>query len=264
MENYYVYALLDPRVEGQWNYQEKVFEFEPFYIGKGRGKRINCHTLTSCLSLKSSKSSKIKAILEEEKVPIKVKVFEDLAEDIAFNIETEVIKHFGRKDINTGILTNHTDGGIGQKGVKRSNPRLRKKVYQYSLEGEFLKEWESLTELQKHISFRACNISTAIKRKGTCGGFIWSYTLLETEVKPKIKSQMPIKYIKIEQYSLDDELINVFSSALEAAQFLKLQRKSSNKIISCAKGKEGMKTYKGFKWKIYEQHELVQQDERSV
>jgi len=37
MNNYYVYALLDPRKNGPFKFDNIVFDYEPFYIGKGKG-----------------------------------------------------------------------------------------------------------------------------------------------------------------------------------------------------------------------------------
>lgn len=36
---FYVYVLLDPFKNGIFTYDEYHFEYEPFYVGKGKGKR---------------------------------------------------------------------------------------------------------------------------------------------------------------------------------------------------------------------------------
>src|ERR1017187_2319379 len=42
---YYNYIYLDPRKPGIYEYKELnlIFDHEPFYVGKGTGKRINSH-----------------------------------------------------------------------------------------------------------------------------------------------------------------------------------------------------------------------------
>ena len=42
---YYVYAYLDTRKPGHFIYQNYKFEYEPFYIGKGRANRLYKHLL---------------------------------------------------------------------------------------------------------------------------------------------------------------------------------------------------------------------------
>lgn len=60
------------------------------------------------------------------------------------------------------------------------------------------------------------------------------------------------KYIKtIEQYTLDGELINVFSSSAEAGEFLGKGRRTNAHIINCCKNK--IPIAYGYKWKYKEE-----------
>jgi hypothetical protein len=36
---YYVYIILNPLKSGDFNYEEYHFDYEPFYVGNGKGKR---------------------------------------------------------------------------------------------------------------------------------------------------------------------------------------------------------------------------------
>ena len=76
----------------------------PYYIGKGRGKRIH------------SKQRRIKAPKDKSLILF---LKEGLTEAEAFKHEIYMIAILGRKDLGTGILRNLTDGGEGTSGCIR-------------------------------------------------------------------------------------------------------------------------------------------------
>jgi len=90
---YYVYAYLDPTKEGS-RYGEYNFPYEPFYIGKGSNDRNKIH-------LKGNIHNKeiverISYIKQKTGVnPVIIKLWENLYEDDAYNIEWKAIKTIG-------------------------------------------------------------------------------------------------------------------------------------------------------------------------
>lgn len=113
MDEYYVYCYLDPRKPGNFIYENLKFDHEPFYIGKGIGKRINEHVRISQIKRDKNKhkSNKIQKILIDNLKPIKIKIYSNLNENDALIKEMEIINLIGRMDMNKGPLTNLTNGG---------------------------------------------------------------------------------------------------------------------------------------------------------
>ena len=91
---YYVYAYKDP-VSNQ-----------PFYIGKGSGKRYLDHLNKPYQSVKRCQD-KIKSIKEKGLEPLIDFVKKELTEQDAYELEDRLIREYGRKGIdNNGILMN--------------------------------------------------------------------------------------------------------------------------------------------------------------
>ena len=104
---YYVYVYLDPRKEGLFKYDKYEFKNEPFYIGKGTGKRYlkhlyqnknNCENIFKFRVIEKIKNKNLK--------PIILKIEKLLNEDDAYILETKLISLMGRRCDESGILTN--------------------------------------------------------------------------------------------------------------------------------------------------------------
>lgn len=111
---FYVYVYLDSRKPGNYNYGKFSFDFEPFYIGKGKNFRMFKHLKEKSneRNINTYKYLKIQKIRNETgKDPIILKVFENLLEQKALDIEEEMILTIGRKCINTGPLANIQESG---------------------------------------------------------------------------------------------------------------------------------------------------------
>jgi len=121
---FYIYVYMDPRNPGSYTYDKYTFGYEPFYIGKGQGSRINDH-IKECKrlilnneQLKRKKTNlhktyKIINILKAGLKPIILKIEKNLIEQVAFDLEIWMIWAVGRSDLKLGPLTNLTDGGEG-------------------------------------------------------------------------------------------------------------------------------------------------------
>jgi group I intron endonuclease len=69
-----------------------------------------------------------------------------------------------------------TEIQVGKVGYSSTSEKLKKKVLQYNKQGEFVKEWESLTKVTESLGIRQGDISNCIAGKQrTAKGFIWKY-----------------------------------------------------------------------------------------
>ena len=116
---FYTYIYLDPRKPGNYVYGDLVFNHEPFYVGKGKGRQFITHLYERVeKSHNSYKCRKIKKIQKELNIdPVILKVKENLIETEAFDLEIKLINIIGRVK-NGGPLTNMTDGGEGMSGYE--------------------------------------------------------------------------------------------------------------------------------------------------
>lgn len=127
---FYVYVLLDTRKPGSFHYRgsNSIFSYEPFYIGKGRDRRIYEHRYEIRSKGHNRKINKIKAIFRETgNFHLEIKIFENLYLDQALETEKFLINQIGRIDHDRGPLTNGTDGGDGNIGAIQSEETKAKR-----------------------------------------------------------------------------------------------------------------------------------------
>ena len=141
MKDYYIYVYLDPRKSGKYIYGDYCFLYEPFYVGKGKGRRL--------LNLDSGRNKYLKNKINKiKKLGFKhfvIKIKNNLCEEKSFILEIKLIDLIGRKDLNKGPLLNFTDGGEGSSNRIISN-KTRKKL-SISNKGKHnteLKRWDGI------------------------------------------------------------------------------------------------------------------------
>ena len=111
---YYCYVLLDPRKPGLFSYGSNlIFKFEPFYVGKGKGRRSKEHAREAFRAgvANSYKTNKIKKIISSGYEVRYKHTTKTLSEKEALDLERVLIKAIGRIDLKTGPLCNLSTGG---------------------------------------------------------------------------------------------------------------------------------------------------------
>lgn len=175
---YYLYVYLNPLKECNFSYGKFVFNYEPFYVGKGKKYRKNVHLYLAKIKKDRNKHKQntINLILEKNMKPEILVLEKSNDEDYILHKEMELIKIIGRRDLNTGPLTNLTDRGevpnklSDETKQKMRNARLGKKA------SEETKRKMSLSQNgekngfygKKHTKESKRKIS--ISRKGKCLG----------------------------------------------------------------------------------------------
>lgn len=137
----------------------KTGENIPFYVGKGTGNRAYQTTSRSDYWKNVSKHGYVVEF-----------AFENLSEEDALQMEKDMIKTYGRRDLGTGCLVNLTDGGEGSAGYKHSEEHKQKisalnmgKVLSDSTRIKMSKPKSE--ETRKKMSLNAQNRSIEHKRK---------------------------------------------------------------------------------------------------
>lgn len=164
--DFYVYALLDPRKPGIYEYGPIRFAHEPFYVGKGKGTRDRSHFRLGDLSAESKKirspfkRNKIRKILESGQQPITIRIKNNVTEDRAFSYEIRAIELIGRK-CDGGPLTNATAGGEGISGYTHAD-NAKQKISAY------MRNWHASLSGEQKAKLRKAKSDGFLRFLDTC------------------------------------------------------------------------------------------------
>ena len=163
---YYVYLYL--REDGT-----------PYYVGKGKGNRAF-----------SNNRRTYHRPEDESRIVFPAK---SLTENEAFELEKELIAKYGRKNNNTGILRNLTDGGDGQSG-RIPSQKSRDKM---SISSK--KFWCDLDRVKHSINVKIAMAKPEVKLKHSINT---KTAMSKPEVKAKISNTLKEKYRSDPEYKL--------------------------------------------------------------
>lgn len=121
IKEYYVYVYLDPRKPGNFIYEDLKFDYEPFYVGKGKDDRCYSHCKKSHNLFLKRKIDKIFSLNLE---PLIIKFYKTYDESFVYDKEGEFIKKIGRLNKKSGPLVNARKGGFGRIGYSMNARKL--------------------------------------------------------------------------------------------------------------------------------------------
>lgn len=224
----------------------------------------------------------------------------DLTWEQACEFEILLINFYGRADLGKGPICNLTDGGEGIQNLSqvtiekiRQNAKnrvptqsvintlydnsmnLRVPVIQYSEEGVFIKEFESIASAGREVGASSTSITSCAKGLAqTAKGFIWRYKDPKLWFDPILKykrDSLEYELSKDRSYRdcfknkndrnkrpvLQYDMQGVFVKRWDyIAQVSKVTGIKHNHIHDCCNNLKGRKSCKGFLW-VYEESEVV-------
>lgn len=127
-----------------------------------------------------------------------------------------------------------------ERRAKRLCDLNRVIVYQYDMDGNFIRCWNTLKEAAEYYGISRTKISDCwTHNKHSAIGYIWKIDESTIKTQPK-------QCIKVAQYDLDGNKLHSFNSIREASEYLGKTYGDSN-IIACCRNKA--KTAYGYIWK---------------
>lgn len=176
--------------------------------------------------------------------------------------ETKWILHFDSKD--NGYNSSLGGDYNPMRGVKGKDNPCSVKVNQYTLDGKYIKTWDSFADIIRELGdgnyAKVCSPKRLEFRKVTAKGYVWRHftddpkcegikiSQKELDIRNAKNQAPPIRpKVKIDKLTLDDEYICTYDSMREAANAVD---GDPSGITVVAKGRR--KSYKGFHWKYHE------------
>lgn len=142
LEAFYVYGYYDPNTN------------DLFYVGKGTGYRDKSHLKPSYWSNPSGTVNpffyyKIKSLMEMGTHPVVKRLHENITEEVAYDLEAELIREHGRRFVDGGVLFNISGNrGGSKKGGKKPWTEERRVSYREKCaDGRVANDKEELTEM---------------------------------------------------------------------------------------------------------------------
>lgn len=135
-----------------------------------------------------------------------------------------------------------------QRGRKiTGEKRSKRKIYQYSLDGDFIREYNSSKEIEVVLGIKPKQLSSVFSGKqNTAGGFQWSKERVEK--MPKYIPRSTNVKRPVQQINDNNEVVNEFDSIADAVRAM--NQKSTSGIWGCCQNSNHKSC--GFYWRYKE------------
>lgn len=175
------------------------------YVGKTVNSlisRLGQHIADTKRNKNNHRVNWIRKVISGGKIPI-IEEIDHCPWNESQGMETYYITYYRNKGCN---LINETDGGEGTLGrkdseetVKARKESLRKnlpKIYQYDLQGNFIKEWDNAPLAAEVLGFNSAGITRCLRGdRFKYKNFIWKDALIENAAA-ELKKNQKRRYIR--------------------------------------------------------------------
>lgn len=160
-------------------------------------------------------------------------LYENLTSEEADELEQELIKYHKEN----GICYNICNGGKNCEGARKQS------VKQYTLQGEFIKQWERIKDVEIFLNVKGAegNIVACCKgRKKRAYGYIWRYVDDNSPIKPLRPYRTAIC-----QFNINNEYIATYSNIAEASRETGIHESGIGNVLH-----NRAKTAGGYVWRF--------------
>ena len=227
----YIYALLDPR------------DNEVRYIGKttNPNNRLSGH-ITECKKEQSThyRAKWVKSLLKENLKPL-IKFLKICPLTDFVKYETEYIQLYKSNKLTNSDETGQGNVGRRQEILDKQSEKMGRIVYQYDLDGNFIKEYKSVRDAAKFLSLSHSNISRSCNgiSKHT-GGFIFRYDKVFVD---KINNPNAVRKLVVELDELGNE-IGKWNSLMDCSRDTKIDNSNISRVCNGVRKSTGGRYFK--------------------
>ena len=217
-----------------------------FYVGIGK-IRLDKSATTEKMKhyraySKQGRNPIWKAIVNKTSYSVEI-VQTNLTKEEAIQLEISLIEKYG-KIKNKGLLSNISDGGetvLPELITVLNDPKCSQRVFQYDLEGNFIKEWLSTNQIKRELGFDNSVIRKSLKDKtkspNISYGYQWFLEYKGTKINKSDSGKITLhKKVKL---SKNGEIL-LFNSREECAKYFNVK---SSQITNAINKKWKFKKY---------------------